>query len=55
MKSMMDLVHRENSEVDSETLETEAETKTETDSCQRWSWTSRRMHKLSENQEREKS
>ena len=35
--------------------ETEAETERETDSCQRSSWTSRRMHKLSEYEERWKS
>ena len=33
-------------------MKTEADTETETDSCQRWSWTSRRMHKLSETKER---
>ena len=44
---MMDLVRGCSPDIDTETRREHGDTSTETDSCQRWSWTSRRMCKLS--------
>ena len=49
---LMDLVKGCSPDIDTETRRDHGNTSTETASCQRWSWTSRRMCKLSETSER---